>query len=118
MSAVGHNQEAKRIADGRSKTGNAGRPVSKMEIQGNEPAGSSDLRRLSHDLRTPLTSIMGFAELLLEDVSIQGQTREYLLIIAEESKKLADILEGHIAENESAINKTSQDNAHCDIEKA
>ncbi|HBE82221.1 MAG TPA: histidine kinase dimerization/phospho-acceptor domain-containing protein [Pyrinomonadaceae bacterium] len=98
--------------------GDAGRPVSKMENQRNEPARSTDLHRLSHDLRTPLTSIMGFAELLLEDDSIQGQARDYLSIIAEESKKLADILADHLAEFDSATNESSRENSLCDDEEA
>lgn len=50
------------------------------------------IRKLSHDLRTPLTSVLGFSELLLEDGSIQGESREYLAIVASEAQRLADLL--------------------------
>lgn len=46
------------------------------------------IRQLAHDIRTPLTSIVGFAELLLEDDSIQGDSREFVMIIAAEAAKL------------------------------
>lgn len=55
------------------------------------------VREMSHDLRTPLSSIMGFSELLLEDESLQGQTREYLTVISEESRKLASVLNHYLS---------------------
>lgn len=48
-----------------------------------------------HDLRTPLTSIIGFAELLMENETIIGQSREYLEIILDESRKLDQMITGH-----------------------
>ncbi len=48
--------------------------------------------KMSHDMRTPLTSVGGFAEMLLEDDSITGESREYLQIILDESAKMAEIL--------------------------
>lgn len=55
------------------------------------------VRAMSHDLRTPLSSIMGFSELLLEDENLQGETREYLRVINEESRKLAGILNHYLS---------------------
>lgn len=55
------------------------------------------VREMSHELRTPLSSIMGFSELLLEDESLQGQTREYLTVISEESRKLASVLNHYLS---------------------
>jgi signal transduction histidine kinase len=55
------------------------------------------VREMSHNLRTPLTSIMGFSELLLEDETLQGQTREYLTLISEESRKLASVLNHYLS---------------------
>lgn len=40
---------------------------------------------------------MGFSELLLEDESLQGQTREYLTVISEESRKLASVLNHYLS---------------------
>jgi signal transduction histidine kinase len=55
------------------------------------------LREMSHELRTPLTSIMGFSELLLEDETLTGQTREYLTIINDESRKLSSMLNHYLS---------------------
>ena len=55
------------------------------------------IRDMSHDMRTPITSIMGFSELLLEDESLQGQTREYLTVISDESRKLASVLNHYLS---------------------
>ncbi len=52
---------------------------------------------MSHEVRTPLTSIMGFAELLLEDETVTGQTREYLTVISEESRKLSGLLDHYLS---------------------
>ena len=55
------------------------------------------IREMSHELRTPLTSIMGFAELLLEDETLTGQTREYLTVISDESRKLSEMLNHYLS---------------------
>lgn len=55
------------------------------------------VREMSHALRTPLTSIMGFSELLLEDEALTGQTREYLTVISDESKSLAKLLNHYLS---------------------
>ena len=43
----------------------------------------------SHEFKTPITSIHGFAELLLEDCISDEDRKQYLQIIAEESQRLA-----------------------------
>lgn len=57
----------------------------------------STVRKMSHEVRTPLTSIMGFAELLLEDESLTGKTREYLTVISEESRKLSAMVNSYLS---------------------
>jgi signal transduction histidine kinase len=46
------------------------------------------ISRLSHDLRTPLTSINGFSELLVADESIAGEAREFAAFIHTEAQRL------------------------------
>jgi len=48
----------------------------------NDPGCEKTVREMSHELRTPLTGIMGFAELLLEDETVIGKNREYLVVIS------------------------------------
>jgi two-component system phosphate regulon sensor histidine kinase PhoR len=48
---------------------------------------------MSHELRTPLTSINGFAELLALDDKIPEESREFLLIISNESQRLSRMID-------------------------
>ena len=57
---------------------------------------------MSHDMRTPLTSIGGFAELLLMNDAIQGESREYLHIILNESRKITKILTKFLSDADAA----------------
>ena len=63
-----------------------------------EEVDRNEIRDLAHDLRTPLTSILGFAELLLEDESFTGTSREYLEIILDESQKMSEMISARVAE--------------------
>lgn len=65
-------------------------PTEKLQFE-------STVREMSHELRTPLTSIMGFSELLLEDETITGKNREYLVVINEESRKLSTLLTHYLS---------------------
>ncbi|MEO8649700.1 MAG: histidine kinase dimerization/phospho-acceptor domain-containing protein, partial [Acidobacteriota bacterium] len=68
----------------------------------NEPKESTfvfrdTLQQMSHEVRTPLTSIIGFSELLLEDESFDPRSRENLKIISDEAKRLAEMLNHYIS---------------------
>ena len=68
-----------------------------MEHESTESNLATIIRTMSHDLRTPLTSIMGFSELLLEDDSITGEQRDYLQTISAESRKLSSMLNHYLS---------------------
>ncbi len=52
-----------------------------------------EVSKLIHDVKNPLTSIISFSEMLLEDDSLSQEERSELLqIIYEEAKKISDIL--------------------------
>lgn len=63
-----------------------------MQTEQTSGDNGRQLSDLIHDLRTPLTGIMGFAELLLEDPTLTRQNREYLQIILDESRNVEQIL--------------------------
>ena len=67
------------------------------EPQSDQPVFRDTLSKMSHEMRTPLTSIMGFSELLLEDESITGQPREYLQIISDESRRMSEMLDLYVS---------------------
>ncbi len=49
---------------------------------------TAEFERLSHDVKSPLTTILGFAQLMLEDEEITGANREYLELIAHDAEAL------------------------------
>ena len=65
-------------------------------VETHEPANSNDLyeqliRQLAHEFRTPLNSIMGFTEIMLEESDDEAM-REYLLAILRASESLISML--------------------------
>lgn len=50
------------------------------------------LSSMSHEMRTPLTAISGFAELLMNDPEIPEQHSQHLEIIYREAEKLTDLI--------------------------
>ncbi len=48
---------------------------------------------VSHDLRTPLTSIRGFTELLTDDEAVGERARPYVEVIDRNSGKLLDLVD-------------------------
>ena len=60
------------------------------ELGGTEILRKDFINNFSHEFKTPITSIGGFADLLLEDENMPAEERrEYLNIISRESKRLA-----------------------------
>ena len=64
----------------------------------------------SHELKTPITSIMGFAETLMENQEIDEETKgKFLSYIYENSKQLSELIEDiltlHRLEKEKSIKK-------------
>lgn len=51
------------------------------------------IRKTAHDVRTPLTSIAGFADLIAEDNTVPENAREFAGIIKEEIQRLSDTLD-------------------------
>lgn len=61
------------------------------ELGGIETLRSDFINNFSHEFRTPIVSIQGFAELLQEDDFSKEEQSEYLAIIAAEAKRLSGL---------------------------
>lgn len=61
------------------------------ELNGTELLRKDFVNNFSHEFKTPIVSISGFADLLLEDDSSPEERREYLEIIRDESRRLAQL---------------------------
>ncbi len=57
-------------------------------------AKSRYLSGISHELRSPLNSLLGYAQLLEKDKNLSGKTRDSVKIIRRSGEYLADLIEG------------------------
>lgn len=68
-------------------------PGSNFDAKSKTARSSSDVVSLmTHELRTPITSINGFAELLIKDDELPEQSKEFVMIIANESQRLSRMI--------------------------
>lgn len=51
------------------------------------------IRKAAHDVRTPITSIAGCAELLVDDRSLSSSAKDIAQTILGETRRLSDMLE-------------------------
>ncbi len=61
------------------------------ELSGTEILRKDFINNFSHEFKTPIVSISGFADLLMEVELPPEDQREYLTIIRDESRRLADL---------------------------
>lgn len=61
------------------------------ELEETEMLRGDFINNFSHEFKTPIVSIAGFAKLLREGGITEAQKREYINIIAEESMRLSDM---------------------------
>ena len=83
---VGGSQEAQELA----------RSFNQMteEVERQQTALRDFLANVSHDLQTPLTSINGFSQALMDDVVKDDEQRNAYRIIEDESRRLLRLVEG------------------------
>jgi len=78
------------------------------ELQSNEYLNKEFIRNISHELKTPLSAIHGYAELINTSTLTPEEVKEYSYIIASESKRLSllakAILQISLIESQSIIN--------------
>lgn len=63
--------------------------------------------RAAHDVRTPLTSISGFAELLSEDATLSELSRDSAQTILSEARSLMERLDRYFAEVRGLVDPSS-----------
>ena len=51
------------------------------------------IRKTAHDVRTPITTIAGFADLLAGDSALPAASREIASTIVDETRRLSEMLE-------------------------
>ncbi|WP_235867688.1 sensor histidine kinase [Ureibacillus chungkukjangi] len=61
------------------------------QLQHNDEARKSFINNVSHDFQSPLMNIQGYAELLLSQSVTETESKEYLQIIDQESKRLSNL---------------------------
>jgi signal transduction histidine kinase len=70
---------------------------------GRPPLSDEDRRRIRHDLRTPLTIVAGFAEVLAADRAIsEADRREFAQRICDAADELREIVDELLEEPEQA----------------
>lgn len=82
----------------------------KMEMQ-------NFMNDFSHEFKTPITSIHGFAELLLENNITEEERKQYLQIIAEESHRLAALSQNTLLLTKLDAQEVVTDKKEFDLEE-
>lgn len=83
-----------------------------MENKFDSIANNSDLSSIVHDLKTPITSIMGFVELLKQGNQNESTRMEFYDIILSESHKLLRLVNGILSLHKK---NTSKINSYCNL---
>ena len=68
------------------------RQADRAAYQARERALRQQIANVSHDLRTPLTSILGYLQLLEDPGLTEGERREYLAVIAGRARTLQSLI--------------------------
>lgn len=77
------------------------------ELQSNEYLNKEFVRNMSHEIKTPLSAINGYAELMINTKLSETEVKEYATIISSEAKRLSllakDILLVSLVESQSIL---------------
>ena len=93
-----------RVSRGRQNNGGAAYVHELDELKANvnrmgaELAGMNYMRKdfvsnVSHEIKTPVSAMMGFAEILLDDGTLSGEQREHLTLIYDEAARVSRLCE-------------------------
>lgn len=73
------------------------------------------ITNVSHDLKTPLTSIINYSDLLLKDDNTEDEVKEYSKIINEKSNKLKVLIEDLFEVSKATSNNIELDRQELDF---
>ena len=76
-----------------------------------------EIENISHDLRTPLTSILGYLELMKDEDTTEKEKEEYILIIERKSKGLQNLIHDFYDLSRLEANEYKLDMKELDIHK-
>ncbi|MFA5341449.1 MAG: HAMP domain-containing sensor histidine kinase [Clostridia bacterium] len=81
------------VNDSQDEIGQLTESFNKMakELKSIEYLRKDFVSNVSHEFKTPISSILGFAKLLENDTITEDEKREYLAIIVEESERLSNL---------------------------
>jgi signal transduction histidine kinase len=99
-----------------------GELASTLNFMASELAKTGESQRnfisnVSHDFRSPLTSIKGYAEAILDGTIPHEMQNHYLEIVVNETKRLEKLTSGILTLNDINAKKTSLDLTEFDINK-
>lgn len=76
-----------------------------------------EIENISHDLRTPLTSILGYLELMKDEDITKEETNEYISIVERKSRALKDLIQSFYDLSRLEANEYKTDIKTVDIHK-
>lgn len=85
------NKELNNIADNLNNIG-MGLEAAVHTATVSEKMKSQLVTNVSHDLKTPLTSIIGYLDLLDKDESLSAESRDYVNVLQQKSQRLSSII--------------------------
>lgn len=60
-------------------------------LNSNEYLNKSFVRNFSHELKTPLAAIKGYADMMIDDTNESSEMREYAIIISDQAQRLSNL---------------------------
>lgn len=76
-----------------------------------------EIENISHDLRTPLTSILGYLELMKDEDITKEETNEYISMVERKSRALKDLIQSFYDLSRLEANEYKTDIKTVDIHK-
>lgn len=114
---AGGNYNKRVTIHGENEVGELGKSFNEMaeSIQNNDKIRRDFIANVSHDLRSPLTSMRGFLTALLDGTIPEEKQEKYLKIVLEETNRLTRITEGIVDLSQAQNNTISLDICEFDV---